>query len=175
MGYFVAFAVGFTLLVSAGLNGHRRIAAAKARVATAIARKQAQVERIRRLAKATLGLRRQLRTTKFQLDSLGAACKGLEADLAKTEAVDRRLYILDDRRSANDLTWIVLVRNSKFADMVDPRAALDTIGSWRKGRRFLVWAPTDKRAAEKTWARYPEVKGFAIQSVVVLPQPERPA
>ncbi|WP_029010715.1 hypothetical protein [Azospirillum halopraeferens] len=143
----------------------RRLAATEETVARAAVRKKAQVDRIRRAARTTLDLAREIRETKRRRRSVELACEELEERLAATNAAERRLYVLDDRRTPSDLSWIVRIANLEYGTRVNPGLEKTALKAWKNGRRFVVWALDERKAREKALARYPEHKGFYIQGV----------
>ena len=161
--YVFAIAIAFASLGLAMKQAFRQLAAIEETVAKAAGRRQAQVDRIRRAGRTTLDLAREIRESRRRKRSMEQACEDLEQRLAATNAAERRLYVLDDRRTPSDLTWVVRVANLEYAVRVNPDLEPSALASWKKGRRFLVWALDEKKAREKVLARYPEHKGFYIQ------------
>lgn len=165
MPFLFAALVGVASLVVALMLAMRRLKTAEERIANAVARKDAQVERIRRAAHGTLQQARELRDTRRRKTSIEFACEDLEQRLKASNAVDRRVYVLDDRRTQADLGWVVKVANPDYAARVNANLDKGALDSWRRGRRFLVWGLDEKKAREKMNARYPDQKGFTILSV----------
>ncbi|MGQ9368099.1 hypothetical protein [Azospirillum sp. ST 5-10] len=152
------FCLGFSLK-----QAFQRLRDAEETVAKAAVRRQAQVDRIRRAARTTLGLAREIREAERRQRDLEAACGELEGRLLASNGIDRRLYVLDDRRTPSDLTWVVRVANPDYARRVQPDLDPAVLETWRRGRRFLVWALDERKARDKVYARFPEHKGFYIQ------------
>jgi hypothetical protein len=165
MAYGFAALIGLASLAFAMLLAMRRLKTAEDRIANAVARKQAQSERIRRAARASLQEARELRDTRRRRNSIEFACEDLEQRLKASAAVDRRLFVLDDRRTQADVGWIVKVSNPDYGARLNVTLDKGAQESWKRGRRFLVWGLDEKKAREKMVARYPDQKGFTILSV----------
>ncbi|MBP2295948.1 hypothetical protein [Azospirillum rugosum] len=165
MPYIFAVLVGVASLAFALALAMRRLKTAEGRIANAVARKQTQVERLRRAARGTLQQARDLRDARRRKASIELACEDLEQRLKASNAMDRRVYVLDDRRTPADLGWVVTVANPDYAGRVNVDLDPDARERWKRGRRFLVWGLDEKKAREKTNARYPDHKGFTIRAV----------
>ena len=77
-------------------------------------------------------------------------------------AGDRRIYVLDDRRTQKDQGWLLRVVNIEYASRVNGNLTPTALDGWKRGRRFLVYALDEKKAREKVNARFPENKGFTV-------------
>ncbi|HEY0832662.1 MAG TPA: hypothetical protein VGE72_02030 [Azospirillum sp.] len=165
MAYLFAALVGITALFYALAQAIRRIKETEQTIAKGESRRRAQVDRIRRAGRATLALAREMRDAKRRKAVQELACEELEERLRASNAVDRRLYVLDDRRTQNDLGWIVRVANPEYGNRVNPNLEKSALDSWKRGRRFLVWALDERKAREKVTARFHDHKGFAITEV----------
>jgi len=157
--------IGLTALAFGLLQAIRRLRETERMVAKAEARKAAQSERIRHAARVSLGLSRDLREARRRKTALEFACEDAEARLRAAAAIDRRVFVLDDRRTQHDLGWLVKVANADYAARVNPALEAAALDTWKRGRRFLVWALDERKAREKVQARYPDHKGFAIEAV----------
>lgn len=164
MAYVFAALVGLSSLVFAMVMAMRRLKTAEERIANAVSRKQAQVDRIKRVARVTLEQAEDLRAARRRKEVVEVACEDLEQRLKASGAADRRVYVLDDRRTQADVGWLMKVANPNYARF-NPKLEKRALESWKRGRRFLVWGLDEKKAREKMNARYPEQKGFIILSV----------
>lgn len=165
MPYVFAAIVGFASLAVALLMALRRLKTSEERIANAVGRKNAQVDRIKRVARTTLKLARDVRDAKRRRASIEFACLELEQRLKSSGATERRIYVLDDRRTQADTAWLVRIVNTEYASRVNSGLDAIALDSWKRGRRFLVWAQDEKKVREKVNARYPEHKGFALMSL----------
>lgn len=165
MAYVMAALIGLTALAFSLALAIRQLKTAEERILNAAQRKQAQVDRIRRAARGTLRQARDLRDARRRKDAIALACEDLEERLAASGTIDRRVYVLDDRRTANDVAWMVKISNPEYAARVNANLEKRALESWKRGRRFLVWGLDEKKAREKTAARYPDHKGFTILTI----------
>ncbi|WP_448190447.1 hypothetical protein [Azospirillum sp. sgz301742] len=165
IAYLFAGLVGLTALAFALLQAVKRLRETEQMVAKAEARRTQQVERIKRAARQTLGLARELSAARRRKTSMEFACADLEERLRVVSAVDRRIFVLDDRHTQNDQGWLVRVSNGDYAGRVNANLERSALDSWKRGRRFLVWGLDEHKVREKVSARFPHAKGFTIQSV----------
>jgi|GEM_PF-1871810 len=162
-GIAFAFGIGFIALIASLVRASRLIRDAQYRIERVTAAKETQVERIRKLAKATLALRREIRQAERRHTLAEEDCKSLEEKLRAEMAVDRRVYVLDDRRTPSDRTWLALIINNDLTAFANPHAPAEVIASWRAGRRFVVWALDEKKAREKILLRFSDRGGYSIR------------
>lgn len=165
MAFLFAGLVGLASLAVSLLLALRRLKTSEERIANAVSRKQTQVERIKKIARVTLQQARDLRDARRRKSMAELGCEELEQRLKAAGAADRRVYVLDDRRTDTDAAWILRIVNIEYSKRVN--ADLDPIAldNWKRGRRFLVWAQDEKKAREKANSRYSEQKGFAIMEI----------
>lgn len=109
-------------------------------------------------------------------DGIGTARrKQNEVQQKLTEAQSRRrprLLILSDRRNANDKEWLVTVSNGQIGE-VDAHHPLAV--EWARGREYLVWAESDREAAERAMRRFNARPGYAVKSVAAIKEELYPA
>lgn len=165
MVYVFAGMVGFVALIFSMVHAIKRLKETEANMAKVEARRQAQVERIKRAARGTLHQAREMAAIRRRKAAIEFACQEIEERLNATRALDRRLYVLDDRRSEAEQGWIVRIAHPDYGHKVNAKLERTAIETWRRGRRFLVWAIDEKKARDKVHARYPEHKGFDLQSI----------
>jgi len=170
LGSIIAIGVGFLILASSLAGGWHRVSKARLRVEGVARRKAAQSERIRKLGRHNLAARRELRQARLRAEELRREVTELDTRLTQAASTEKRIYVLDEKRLAVDIGWIVTVRNPSYSSGLAARAIYQAVASWREGRQFLVWAPDEKGARLKAQARLPEMKGFSLVSVV----PESP-
>lgn len=73
-----------------------------------------------------------------------------------------RLLILSDRRNTSDKEWLVTVTNTQIGE-VD--ASHPLAQDWARGREYLVWAETDRDAAERATRRFSARPGYTVRGV----------
>lgn len=125
----------------------------------------AQSVYIRAMARKTLQMRRSYRHKVSTRDRLYVRCEELIELIKKTNSVDCRLHILDDRRTRADRGWEVMVTHSNFKNLILPEATADYDRQWKIGRRFIVWAVDRERALDKVGAVYPAEQGFLVSKI----------
>ena len=165
MPYIFAGLVGLASLSVSLLLAMRRLKTSEERIANAVSRKQAQVERIKKVARVTLQQARDLRDARRRKAMAELGCEDLEQRLKAVGAADRRIYVLDDRRTQKDQGWLLRVVNIEYGTRVNANLTTTALDSWKRGRRFLVWALDERKAREKVHSRFPENKGFTVMGV----------
>ena len=126
-----------------------------------------QSKYIRSLARGTLHLRR-LHRTKIQIrDKASVRCDEISDLILKATSVDCRLHVLDDRKTANDESWVALVRHNDYRGYVLSNVVDEVDRQWKIGRRFIVWAVDRERALDKLKAACPAEKGYVVSSLEV--------
>ncbi|PWC32385.1 hypothetical protein [Azospirillum sp. TSO35-2] len=91
--------------------------------------------------------------------------KQSEVQQRLTEAQAKRrpqILILTDRRNPGDKEWLVTVVNQQIGeiDATHPLAV-----DWARGREYLVWAESDREAAERANRRFSARPGYQVRSV----------
>ncbi len=161
-----AIVIGLICLIGGLARAARNVEAAQHRVAKLVGHKETQVDRIKRVARQTLQMRRDLRAQRHRLDMVELDCGSLEERIRHASSVDRRLYVLDDRRTPNDQTFIAVVSHGDYAHQINARARPDVVRAWYHGRRFVVWALDKPKARNKVFTRFPERSGYHLRSLL---------
>lgn len=165
LAYLLAACIGLAALVISLTLGMKRLRETGEMLEKGAARKQAQSDRVRRLARASLQLRDDLEAAKRRKENIDQSCFDLEERL-KTVGVERnRLIVFDDRRTKTDAGWVAHIANPDFASKVNSSADPLALDGWRKGRRYVVWALDENKAREKISARFPSKRGFNIVKI----------
>lgn len=130
-----------------------------------VTRKQNQSERVRRVARACLGVRRDVAAARRRKTTMELGALDLEEKLKAAGGEGNRLIVLDDRRTKADAGWVIHVVNPEYASKVN--SGVDPLAQegWRRGRRYIVWALDEAKARDKFSARYPDKRGFQIQKI----------
>ena len=121
---------------------------------------------IRTLARESLQLRRQHRQLTGEIERLTNDFGALKEKIQEAEHIDRRLYVLDDRRTPADQEFIIGILHPNYKGHASTNATPALSLSWMKGRRYIVWAVDKDRALDKINARLPKEQGYVIHSVV---------
>ncbi|KAA0598823.1 cell division septum initiation protein DivIVA [Azospirillum lipoferum] len=91
--------------------------------------------------------------------------KQVEVQQRLTEAQSKRrpqMLILTDRRNPGDKEWLVTVVNQQIGEI---DAAHPLAVEWARGREYLVWAESDREAAERANRRFSARPGYQVRSV----------
>jgi len=73
-----------------------------------------------------------------------------------------QILILTDRRNPGDKEWLVTVVNQQIGEI---DAAHPLAVEWARGRTYLVWADSDREAAERANRRFSARPGYQVKSV----------
>jgi len=164
----VAFAL---LLLAATLAFNRgRIVKARRRIQRLKEIGVQECRLVRAAGRHTLHQRRELSLMERAAEAIQRDCEQAQAQVRELEAVDRRLYVLDERRTNADQSWVAVISHANFRRDVLPDATPRLAVSWVRGRRFIVWAVDQEKAQQKVWNRYPPARGFVLLSLDLLPQ-----
>ncbi|CAK0774142.1 hypothetical protein CCP2SC5_620017 [Azospirillaceae bacterium] len=153
------------VIVTALIHAAIRIQEVQIYIHRSLARKKAQLERLRLIVRKLMELEKQLQESRRRRDTVKAEYEVLKDKLRQRLMVDRRLYVLDDRRTRDDRSWIVVMSHPNFIASVNSRASPQANVAWRCGRRFLIWALDESKALEKLEYRLPLDYGFKVVSV----------
>lgn len=165
----VALIVAVAALIMGLVKAYEAIREGRAKVAKMDGARRSQVDRLRRAARNSLNYKQLVRDARRHRDAAELEVEEAQAKLTAAEAVDHRLYVLDDRRTKADQDWVAMVFHPDYAMVV--HSALPTaLASWRAGRRYLVFALDPDKAREKIMARYPERLGYAVTTL----EPRKP-
>jgi hypothetical protein len=159
---------------------------AEAIASQARTRVRAAQDSVAKLEAAIKRFHREEEKLNREIDEIAEECAtlrlkqaGTQQRLAEAKARQRpQILILSDRRNAGDKEWLVTVVNSQIGeiDAAHPMAA-----EWARGRDYLVWAETERDAAERTNRRFSARPGYQIKAVVPVkedlyaPRTTRPA
>ena len=168
-------AIGLAIVaLGAGLvRAFQTVQEARGRVDKLAKSRLTQLERIRKAARTSLQLKRSIRDGEKRKAATQDEVEQAAAGLQSATTIDHRLYVLDDRRTKADQNWIATVSHPSLDHSSAGHNALpEAVESWRKGRRFLVFALDVGKAREKISARYPERNGFQVVSMEPQPPPK---
>lgn len=163
--YILSVLIGFGTLFVALTRAKARLREVEEMVAKAQNRRQSQVDRIKRQARGTLKLARDLREARRRRENLREICAQFETELSASRLLDKRIYVSDERKSETESCFIARVSNVDYAVKVNSKLLRQALDSWRHGRRVVVWAPDEKKARDRLEAHYPVLKGFHIHSL----------
>lgn len=147
--------------------------AAEGRVSQVRNRVRAAKETIGKIEVAIDRLQREEETLHKEMERIAAETielrrKQSEVQHRLGEAQGKRrpqLLILTDRRNPGDKEWLVTVVNTQLGEI---DAAHPLAVEWARGRDYLVWAETDREAAERTSRRFSARPGYQIKAVAAV-------
>lgn len=120
---------------------------------------------IRGMARQSLQLRRHIRAATDDIETLTRDFHATRERFKAAEAVDRRLYVLDDRRTPADQEFIASISHPTYQRHVSPKATQALAMAWMTGRRYVVWAVDKNRALDKINARLSRDQGYVISAI----------
>ena len=162
----MAIIVGVCLtLILTSLRVRRRVRniEAKSTKLRSISRDLAKA--IRKVARDNYHHKKAARGLDCERDALIDAITQLKSRLVDEEKVDRRIYVLDDRKSKGDRGWVFTMVHCAYKTHIAAGATQTLNMQWVAGRRYVVWATTQENAIQKLHAKLPPEKGFQIRSV----------
>ncbi len=167
-------AIGLAVVaLGAGLvRAFQTVQDARGRVDKLIKSRITQIERIRKAARTSLVLKRAIKEAEKRKTATEIEVEEATASLQTANDIDHRLFVLDDRRTKADQNWIATLGHPTYAQAVSPNALPEAVESWRRGRRFLVYALDAGKAREKIVARYPERLGYHVIGISQQPPPK---
>lgn len=165
--FLFAVLIAVSGLAFSGERAVYRVREAQRRYRAAMTRKSQYVDRVKKAAMETLGLKRELRQLDLARADLLKACRTLETDIRAASRPENRVFVLDERRMPQDQAWIATV------EAVPPPGRQHH--GWTGPRRFLVWGADAEIARTKVTKRYPAVEGFTLAGLAPRPKRTEPA
>jgi hypothetical protein len=136
------------------------VRAARLRTESTLERYSQQLERLRRSARESLGLSREVRQLRKTMDVLREQINQMQQDVYRLAQPANRIFVLDERRGPDDAAWLVII---EAAPDWPPEKL-----SWSGRRRFRVWAADATTAKAKAAKRYHQESGYAIAEATPL-------
>ena len=168
----VAIGLAIVALGSGLVRAFQVVQDARDRVDKLAKSRLSQLERIRKAARTSLQLKRSIRDAEKRKTATEQEVEQAVAGLQSASDVDHRLFVLDDRRTKADQNWIATVVHPAYDQSIAHAALTEAVESWRKGRRFLVFAHDGNKARDKIVARYPDRQGYQVVSIELQPPPK---
>lgn len=164
----VALMIAGAALAFALERAVRKVREAQARYKAMMAKRVAQVDRLRKAGRESLGLKRELRQAKLAVRDVTLECDRLEAEIKEMGRPENRLFVLDERRMVGDTDWIALVAAPLTpGGFPDPRSG----PTWQGERKFRVWASSEEAVRAKVARKYPPNEGYTVTSVLPRMKP----
>ncbi|KPF87639.1 hypothetical protein IP70_01975 [alpha proteobacterium AAP38] len=126
-------------------------------------RQQALSNKIRALARESLGQRLTAGQDDHEADELQSRTDHLKRMIEQLEAEDRRVLVMDERRGLSETGWIICVRRRPEA--ASPLEPSNITRLWDEGRYVFFFASDMPRARRKVLMRFPEDGGYSIVDV----------
>ncbi|AUN29165.1 hypothetical protein [Niveispirillum cyanobacteriorum] len=126
-------------------------------------RQQALSNKIRALARESLGQRLTAGQDDHEADELQSRTDHLKRTIELLEAEDRRVLVMDERRGLSETGWIICVR--RRPDAASPLEPSNITRLWDEGRYVFFFASDMPRARRKVLMRFPEDGGYSIVDV----------
>jgi len=162
-----AYVVGGLVVVLStkpALNKSRKVIRdARNGIADLIRRKFVLSQKLRSLARESLGQRLTTGADTHESTELNEKVAELQARVRELEAVDRRVLVLDERRGLSESGWIILIRRT--ADHAHPLEPMAITRLWDEGRLLFFYASDVARARRKAAVRFQAEQGFQILEV----------
>lgn len=118
---------------------------------------------VRERAAATLALRREERQMQIELEQLNQMIDEGEQQAEKEKSSESQVYVFDERKNVGDQAYVFQISHPDFNSLA--RNAPDEVTkSWKAGRRYLVWAASEKMATAKASMRFNQDKGYRVSA-----------
>jgi len=126
-------------------------------------RQYAMSQKIRALARESLGQRLTAGQDDVESDALARRVMEMQKQIEQLEQEDRRVLVMDERRGLSETGWIICVR--RRPDAASPLEPANVTRLWDEGRYVFFFASDQGRARRKAQARFVEENGFVIVDV----------
>lgn len=126
-------------------------------------RRVALSQRLRALARESLGQRLTAGADNTESQDLNDRIATMTKRIEELEAVDRRVLVFDERRGLAEQGWILLIRRPRRA--APPLEPPGVSRLWEDGRLVFVYAADARKARRKAQVRFPEEGGFEYVEV----------
>lgn len=145
------------------IKANRTIREAKKAMIELRRRQQALSNKIRSLARESLGQRLTAGQDDHEADELAARTDQLKRMIEQLEGEDRRVLVMDERRGLSESGWIICVRRRPEA--ASPLEPSNITRLWDEGRYVFFFATDMPRVRRKVLMRFSEENGFSIVDV----------
>lgn len=117
----------------------------------------------REQAGTTLSLRREERQMRMELDRLNQQIEQGEQVAERERLGESQIYVFDERKNMGDVAYVFQISHPDF-NALARNAPDEVIQSWKAGRRFMVWAASEKMAVAKASMRFNQDKGYRVSA-----------
>lgn len=126
-------------------------------------RQHALSNKIRLLARESLGQRLTAGQDDHEAFELQSRTDHLQRTIERLEAEDRRVLVMDERRGLSETGWIICVR--RRPDAASPLEPSNITRLWDEGRYVFFFASDMARVRRKVQLRFSEDNGYSIVDV----------
>ena len=151
----VVVLVAAALLISV-INGRHRVEDAKKRLIFLKQKERQQSQRLRKIAYRSLTLKRKLIQQHGRGQDTKAEMERMENELKRVNDPQNRIYVLEERRTASERTFLAEVTS---------RSGTDSAAAFPGTRRFVLWAADEANARTRLARRWPAEQGFTLGAV----------
>lgn len=116
---------------------------------------------VRERAAATLALRREERQMELELAHLNGQIDEGEQYAEREKATESQIYVFDERKNVGDTAFVLSISHPDFNSLAR-NAPEEVLQSWKAGRRYMVWAASEKMAKAKAGMRFNQDKGYRV-------------
>ncbi|MFV3074337.1 hypothetical protein [Niveispirillum fermenti] len=116
---------------------------------------------VREHARATLALKREQRQMEVELAELEQIIEECEQQAEREKVADTQIYVFDERKNIGDTAFVSMITHPDFNNLAR-NAPDEVVQSWKAGRRYLIWAASDKMAHAKVSMRFNQDKGYRV-------------
>ncbi|KPF86378.1 hypothetical protein IP70_08830 [alpha proteobacterium AAP38] len=117
----------------------------------------------REQAGTTLSLRREERQMRQELERLNHAIEQGEQQAERERMGESQIYVFDERKNMGDTAFVFQISHPDF-NALARNAPDEVIQSWKAGRRYMVWAASEKMATAKASMRFNQDKGYRVSA-----------
>ncbi|MBP7340641.1 hypothetical protein, partial [Niveispirillum sp.] len=116
---------------------------------------------MRERASGTLALRREEQQMRLELDRLNEMIEDGEKQAEREKGTESQIYVFDERKNMGDQAYVFQINHPDFNNLAR-NAPDEVVKSWKAGRRYMVWAASEKMASAKAGMRFNQDKGYRV-------------
>lgn len=121
-------------------------------------------KKVRETALLTLKMKREEKAMLAEIRGLAHSIDKGEDYVAEFRRNEEFIHVADERKGPGDQAYLAAIAHPDFGS-VSRSAPEEVTRSWANGRRYLIWAATEKMARAKAAMRHPADKGFVVGAV----------
>ena len=156
------------LLIFTAIRSRQRLLSVDLKIARIIKLTKEHSIAIRQTGRETLDLKRQEKILEQSARDMAKQCSDIKEKIIEAEKIDHRVYVLDDRKTPLDQTWMATIVHQNYKANIASTVSPEINDTWRIGRRYVVWALDHDGVVAKIGARLPRDKGFSISNISLV-------